>query len=186
MTDLLEFRTPGRAEVAARGPDLAAVAAEVYSAGPFEWSEEDSTRFADRLRVQQRQPGFVFVEAVTGDYVVGYAFGLPLRPTTDWWRHATTSLPPALTTERAGRTFALTELVVRAPWRRQRIGSTLHDMVLAGRGEERAVTAVLTTASAAQSASRSWGWRKVARRQEPLPGARTFDLLARDLPMSHI
>lgn len=180
MTDLLDFRTLRRSQVAARADEFVAVTAEVYGAAPFGWTDERAARFADRFAVHLRQPGFVLAEARSGDYVVGYAFGLPLRPSTDWWRQLTTALSPATTTEHPGRTFALADLAVRAPWRRQRIGSTLHDLVLAHRPEERATAAVLTFATAAQSAALSWGWRKIARRQEP--DEPVFDLLIRDLP----
>jgi GNAT superfamily N-acetyltransferase len=88
---------------------------------------------------------------------------MPLRPSTSWWRDLTTPLPPDLTDEHPGRTFALTDLLVRAPWRRQGIGRELHDRLLRGRPEERATVVVAPGAGAAQQAFRSWGWRKVAR-----------------------
>jgi len=39
---------------------------------------------AARFRVQRRQPGFALAEARHGDYLVGYAAGMPLRPSTSW------------------------------------------------------------------------------------------------------
>jgi hypothetical protein len=54
---------------------------------------------------------------------------------------------------------------VRAPWRRQGIGRELHDLILAGRPEERATLVVLPAAGAAQHAFRAWGWHRVARTQ---------------------
>ena len=98
--------------------------------------------FADRFLVQRRQPGFVLAEARHGGYLVGYAFGMPLRPSTSWWRHLTTPLPDEVTAEHPGRTFALVELVVRASWRRQGIGRALHDLILRDRPEERATLTV--------------------------------------------
>lgn len=183
MTDL-EFRLLDRAGAAPRADEFAAVAAEVYADPPYGWGEDDAARFADRFTVQVRQPGFVLAEARHGEYLVGYAAGLPLRPSTDWWRHLTTSVSAEITAERPGRTFALAELMVRAPWRRQGIGSALHDRILAGRREERATAAVLTAATAAQSAWYSWGWRKIARKQEPGPAAPVCDVLTRELPAS--
>jgi len=83
----------------------------------------DDAGFARRLGVWRRQPGFVLAEARHGGYLVGYACGLPLRPSTDWWRDLTAPLPGAITDEHPGRTFALTQLLVRGSWRRQGIAA---------------------------------------------------------------
>jgi GNAT superfamily N-acetyltransferase len=125
-----------------------------------------SDDYPARFRVQRRQPGFVLAEARHGGYLVGYASGMPLRPSTDWWRHLTTRLPADLTTEHPRRTFALLDLLVRASWRRQRIAETLHDMILDGRAEERATVQVPAAATAAQGAFQVWGWRKIGRTQD--------------------
>jgi GNAT superfamily N-acetyltransferase len=123
-----------------------------------------------RARVRRRQPGFALAEARHGGYLVGYASGMPLRPSTSWWRDLTAPLPPEVTAEHAGRTFALTELLVRASWRRQGIGRELHELLLAGRPEERATLTVPPGASAAQAAFRSWGWRRIARTRDDVQG----------------
>jgi GNAT superfamily N-acetyltransferase len=138
--------------------------------------------FARRLGVWRRQPGFVLAEARHGGYPVGYACGLPLRPSTDWWRDLTAPLPATDTAERPGRTFALTQLLVRAPWRRQGIAAELHDLILDGRGEERATVKIPPGAAAAQAALRNWGWTKVARGHGPGPAAPIVDVLTRPLP----
>lgn len=155
--------------------DLFALAEEVYG-------KDRDPEAVRRARVWGRQPGFTLVEARHGGYLVGYASGAPLRPSTSWWRGLTTPLPDDVTTERPGRTFALTELLVRASWRRQGIGRELHQLLLDGRGEERATLTVPPTATAAQAALRSWGWRKIARTKSDGPGGGTLDLLVIDLP----
>jgi len=136
----------------------------------------DDDAYPARFRVQRRQPGFVLAEARHGGYLVGYASGMPLRPSTDWWRRLTTPLPADLTAEHPHRTFALLDLLVRASWRRQRIAGTLHDMILDGRAEERATMKVPSAAAAAQSAFQEWGWRKLARTGSP-----AADLLVKPL-----
>jgi GNAT superfamily N-acetyltransferase len=141
---------------------------------------DDRAPFAARLPVQLRQPGFVLAEAWHGDYLVGYASGMPLRTASSWWRHLTTPLPDDVTTEHPGRTFALLEMAVRAAWRRQGIATTLHDMILAGRPEERATAIISPAAAPAQGAFTSWGWRKIARTREP--GSPVSDVLTTPLP----
>jgi ribosomal protein S18 acetylase RimI-like enzyme len=166
---------------AAHADELRALHAEVYAEPPYARAD-DGARFAERLGVHRRQPGFVLAEARNGGYLVGYAFGMPLRPSTSWWRQLTAPLPEEVTAEAPGRTFALVELAVRASWRRQGIGRDLHDLILAGRPEERATVTVRPAATAAQHAFRAWGWRKVARTREPGPGSPVADVLLIMLP----
>jgi GNAT superfamily N-acetyltransferase len=161
--------------------DLEALHAEVYDAEPLR-RDDDARAFARRFTVQCRQPGFVLARARHGEYLVGYAHGMPLRLATSWWRHLTTPLPEEMTTEHPGRTFAVTDLLVRAAWRRQGIGTALHDLVLAGRSEERATLTAVPDARPAQHALRSWGWRKVARTRDPGPDSALLDVLLITLP----
>ena len=159
-------------QAAAHEDELRALHAEVYA----------DSLFADRFRVQRRQPGFVLAEARHGGYLVGYASGMPLRPSTSWWRDLTAPLPEEITAERPGRTFALAELLVRASWRRQGIGRELHDLLLGDRAEERAAAVVPPGAGAAQRAFLSWGWRKVARARGDGQDALVLDVMLIGLP----
>jgi GNAT superfamily N-acetyltransferase len=163
-------------QAGARANELAALHAEVYSDPPY-LRDVDTAAFLDRFRVQRRQPGFALAVAEHGGYPVGYAAGMSLRPSTSWWRDLTAPLPEEVTAEHPGRTFALVELLVRAPWRRQGIGRTLHDLLLTGRPEERATAVLLPAAAAAQRAFQDWGWRKVARTRDPAAGSPAADVL---------
>lgn len=173
----ITYRVLDGAGAAAAAADLLALAAEAGGREP----DAETVR---RARVRRRQPGFTLVTAWHGQYLVGYASGLPLRPATSWWRGLTAPLPEEVTTEHPGRTFAVTELLVRASWRRQGIGRELHELLLAGRKEERATLTVGPAASAAQAACRAWGWRKLARTRGDDDGAPVLDLLVLDLPWS--
>jgi ribosomal protein S18 acetylase RimI-like enzyme len=177
----LTFQLLDGTQAAAHAEELQALHAEVYAAAPYR-RDDDPARFAGRFRVQRRQPGFVLAEARHGGYLVGYALGMPLRPSSSWWADLTTPLPAELTAERPGRTFAVADLLVRAPWRRQGIGRSLHDLILSDRPEERATLTVLPAATAAQSAFRNWGWRKIARTRNPHPGSPVSDVLLITLP----
>jgi ribosomal protein S18 acetylase RimI-like enzyme len=164
-------------QAAAHASELQVLRAEVCAD-----EDDDAAPFAGRFVVQRRQPGFVLAEARHGGYLVGYAFGMPLRPSTDWWRYLTTPLPGEVTAEHPGRTFALVELVVRASWRRQGIGRALHDLILRDRPEERAALTVPPAATPAQNAFRNWGWRKLARTRGEQPGSPVSDVLVTTLP----
>jgi GNAT superfamily N-acetyltransferase len=190
----ITLRLLGGAEAAGSGEDIAALRAEVCGAPPH----RDSTGqhgtgqhgtcqhgadggFGRRFGRQRRQPGFVLAEARHGGYLVGYAFGVPLRPATSWWRDLTAPLPEELTAEHPGRTFALAELTVRAAWRRQGIGRDLHDLILDGRAEDRATAAIPVAAAPAQGAYQRWGWRKAARKHPEPPADGLLDVLLLDL-----
>ena len=160
-------------QAAARADELRSLRQEVYGeAGD-----------AGQFRVRRRQPGFVLAEARHGRYLVGYAYGMPLRPSTSWWKDLTGALPAEVTAEHPGRTFALIELLVRAPWRRQGIGRSLHDRILGSRSEERATLTVSPAAVPAQRAFRAWGWSKIARTRDPGPGSPVLDVLVIALPV---
>jgi ribosomal protein S18 acetylase RimI-like enzyme len=178
----MSFELLDRTQAGQHADDLQALCAEVYADPPYGGADGG---FADRFRVQRRQPGFVLAEARRGGYLIGWACGMPLRPSTSWWRDLTTPLPADVTAEHPGRTFALTELMVRASWRRQGIGRTLHDLVLRGRPEERATLAVRPAAGPAQAAFRAWGWRKIARTRDPAAGSPLYDVLIMPLPLHH-
>jgi GNAT superfamily N-acetyltransferase len=174
----LTYRLLDGGRAASRAEEFHQLHAEVYADPPYGQDDEDYPR---RFAVQRRQPGFVLAEARNGGYLVGYAAGMPLRPSTSWWRELTTPLPDEVTAEHPGRTFAVVDLLVRASWRRQGIGRDLHDLILDGRPEERATLTVLPAAAAAQHALRAWGWRKVARAQAG-PDAPAADVLVTALP----
>jgi GNAT superfamily N-acetyltransferase len=168
-------------QAAAHAAEIEALQAEVYASLPG-GRADISAQAPGEFRAQVRQPGFVLAEARSGGYLIGCAAGMPLRPSTSWWRHLTAALPEDVTAERPGRTFALVELVVRAPWRRQGIGRYLHDVILHGRAEERATLVVPSAAAAAQTAFHEWGWHRIARTRGPDPGWPASDVLVIRLP----
>ena len=157
-------------QAAAREEELAALHADVGE-------PVDGGGLARRFGVWRRQPGFALAGAWNGGYLVGYACGMPLRPSTSWWKELTTPLPADVMAEHPGRTFALTALAVRAPWRRQGIGWSLYDLVMSERAEERATLTVAPRNTAAQHAFRSWGWQKIARTRGQDPDTPVLDVL---------
>jgi ribosomal protein S18 acetylase RimI-like enzyme len=172
----ISFERLDYGQAAAHMAELQSLHDEVYVDAPPVGDD-----FPSRLRVHIRQPGFVLEVARSGGYLIGYAAGMPLRPSTSWWRQVTTTLPEQVTAEYPGRTFALVELLVRGSWRRQGIGRSLHDLILTGRPEERATVVVPPTAAAAQAAFQNWGWHKIARARNRA-GLPASDVLLTALP----
>jgi hypothetical protein len=95
-------------QAASHAAELQELHSEVYASPPY-GRNDHAALFADRFRVQSRQPGFALAEARRGGYLVGYAAGMPLRPSTSWWRDLTTPVPDEVTAEHPGRTGARNE-----------------------------------------------------------------------------
>jgi hypothetical protein len=177
-------RLAGAEQAAARLGEFRALYSEVYADPPYEWGEEHASLFAERFLSQTRQEGFALAEARGPHDLVGIAFGLPVSivsGSSRWWQNLTAPLPAEITAEWPGRTFALVELLVRVPWRRQHVAKAMHDLLLHARPEERAILTALPAAVPAQEAYRTWGWRKIAQRHNPLPGSPLFDVLVREI-----
>ncbi|MFI5083045.1 MAG: GNAT family N-acetyltransferase, partial [Streptosporangiales bacterium] len=84
-------------QAAGRAEEFHELHAEVYADPPYRLTGDEE--YPHRFAVQRRQPGFVLAEARNGGYLVGYAAGMPLRPSTSWWRELTTPLPDEVTAE---------------------------------------------------------------------------------------
>ncbi|CAM3373995.1 GNAT family N-acetyltransferase [Kibdelosporangium persicum] len=181
--DDIEYVHLGPDEALAHLDALSDVYLSVYSETPYNWGDEQVELFRQRFAGQVKDPGFDLVAArvTESDQIVGFIFGVTLRPTTPWWHNLITEVPPDLVDERPGRTFAVVELVVLSSWRRRGIARHLHDLLLAGRTEERATLTVLPAAAPAQHAYRVWGWHKVAQKRNPLPGSPIFDVMIKQL-----
>jgi GNAT superfamily N-acetyltransferase len=112
---------------------------------------------------------------------VGYAYGAPLSPDTTWW----TSLHPHpgddFTRETGERTFALSELMVRTPWRKTGAAHRLHDALLAHRTEQRVTLLVHQQHPKVVTLYTSWGYHTIGATTPPFPGAP--DLYAMVLPL---
>ncbi|WP_329248915.1 GNAT family N-acetyltransferase [Actinoallomurus sp. NBC_01490] len=155
--------------------------AEIYAGEPYSWGPEYAELFQRRFDTHRQQAGFALVEARTTGTLIGLGYGISLSPAIPWWQNLITPIPPEVTDEPPGRTWALTELMIGERWRRLHLAEAVHDRLLGGRTEERATTTVLPAATAAQAAVLKWGWEKVGRKRNPLPGAPVFDVLVKTL-----
>lgn len=110
-----------------------------------------------------------------GSTPIVYGFALPAD--TRWWEGLQADVGEKFTTEHGHRTAAISEIMVRAPWRRRGIGRTLHDDFLAQRSERRATLLVDPDNDPAQAAYARWGWQKVGRLRPAWKGAPLFDVM---------
>lgn len=177
----IDFRLVSGDEASRHIDELIDLYREVYAEPPYEFGTEHAELFSERFARQCRATGFGLVEARSGDELVAVGLGVTIPPTTPWWQQLMTPVSDDITREHVGRTFALIELLVRKPWRRQHVAETIHDRLMQNRHEERATLTVLPAATAAQAAYAKWGWHKVAQTRNPLPGSPIFDMLVKKL-----
>lgn len=138
---------------------------EAFSQPPFNRSEAHHQVQATQLRRLLADPTFGLSTAYAGDELVGFLYGIRLRPKTVWWDDFLSPVPEEVTREWEARTFALIYLAVASPWRRQGIGRRLVSVLLASRPEERATVSAIPEAEATQAFYRTLGWRYVGRQK---------------------
>jgi ribosomal protein S18 acetylase RimI-like enzyme len=160
--------------------ELVAVYNDVYAETGNDFFGED--RYRRQISGHLGAPQWELVAAHETDQIAGYIYGFALPADTGWWRGLLTEVPRGFTTEDGGRTLAISELLVRAPWRRRGIAHALHDEFLAGRTESRATLLVEPENAPAQAAYAAWGWRKVAQLRPSWDGSPLYDVLVRELP----
>ncbi|MFJ6568000.1 GNAT family N-acetyltransferase [Streptomyces sp. NPDC091292] len=155
---------------------------EVYAEPPYREGPRDIADFTDRFHVQARRPGFRLVLARGDVDIIGFTFGFLLPADTSWWKNLQTPAPEDFTREDGRRTFAVIELAVREPWRRQGVATGLHTTLLKDIPAERVT---LTTrpepeAAPAQAAYAHWGYRKIGV-SHPWETAPYYDAMLLDL-----
>jgi ribosomal protein S18 acetylase RimI-like enzyme len=137
--------------------------AEVYAEPPYFEGPDDVDWFAKDWPRRVSQPGFRLVLARAAADPAGFAFGHQLKEGTAWWDGALEPLPTDVTEEHTGRTFAVIELAVRKPYRRQGLARALHSALLRDRREERATLLVRPEAQPARQMYTSLGYEPVGR-----------------------
>jgi GNAT superfamily N-acetyltransferase len=163
-------------------PLLLEVYSEVYAEAaktdPFATVE----RFAQGLDGWSSRPGWTCVVGYDGDQAVGYAYGAPLPKRAPWWGGLLTKVPANVVKETGHRTYALSELMVRIPWRKTGVARRLHDALLKDRPEERATLLVDQEHPKVHSLYESWGWQTLGDLRPRIPDAPLFHAMLLGLP----
>lgn len=159
--------------------DMLAAYAEVYTE-QFDDPFFSPPHYWRRLDSYAARAGFAFVTGRLDNELVGYTFGYTLPAGSGWWHGLRGNIDPALLIETGKRTFAVTDLLVRPPWRRRGYARELHDALLGNRSEVRATLLVLPDNTPAYTAYQSWGWYKLGELQ-PFDDAPILDAMMRDL-----
>lgn len=153
---------------------------EVYAEPPYLEGPREVADFIERYQQEITLPEFRLRVARRGKEVVGFAFGFCLPPDTTWWAGSFTELSADFTQETGRRTFAVIELAVRKPWRRQGIATRLHAALTAGLNVERITLTMRPEPEVepARTAYAAWGYRTIGQ-SRPWAEAPVYDLLVR-------
>jgi hypothetical protein len=169
----LDLKHYGHAEAASIRELLLDVHDEVYEGVDDPLAGRDEfARFVDSWSARE---GFACVVGYDQGEPVGYAYGGPLGAASTWWAKVTPALSGELTRETGTRTFALSELMVRARWRKTGAARRIHDALLAGRAEERVTLLVHKEHAKVRALYEEWGYRTVG---ETVPFEGAPDLCA--------
>lgn len=169
-------------DAAALRPLLLDIYTEIYADIPQDDRFSNVDRFAAGLDGWSSRPGWSCVVAYDEDgQAVGYAYGAPLGPDAPWWRGLQTPVPDSTIHETGTRTYALSELMVRAPWRGTGVSKALHDALLGARPEERATLLVDTDHPRVRELYESWGWTVLGDLRPRIEGAPLFHAMLKTL-----
>ncbi|WP_406298129.1 GNAT family N-acetyltransferase [Embleya sp. NBC_00888] len=125
-------------------PIVRALYAEVYAEAPYnETAESVAAWIAGPWARQRAMAGFAVVVARAREgQPAGMGYGVALPVGSRWWAGLPSPLPLDEAREDGKRTFVIMEFVVRSGFRRDGLGSALHDALVGPwRGERTALTA---------------------------------------------
>jgi hypothetical protein len=178
----LDLRHHGNADAATIRELLLDVHDEVYEGSDDPLAGREAfARFVDHWSANK---AFACVIAYDDQgQPAGYAYGAPLSSSTTWWSKVTPLLPEPFTTETGTRTFALSELMVRAPWSGTGTARRIHDSLVSSRGEERVTLLVHKEHGKVRALYESWGYETVG---ETVPFEGAPELCAMVLPLNQV
>ncbi|MFI0446838.1 GNAT family N-acetyltransferase [Actinomadura sp. 6N118] len=158
-----------------------AYADRIASGAPF-YSVE---AFMQRFDAYTSRDGLDLVIGYEHDEPIGQTWGWPLGPNSRSWEglEPDPDRPADFTAEDGRRTFALSEIMVRQAWTGRGYAHALHDELLRGRPEQRAMLLVNPTNERAQRAYSKWGWQQVGRLTPSWDNAPRFHVLMLNLPV---
>lgn len=182
MTTDIALRHYGREQAADLRPVLLEVYAEIYEEAARSDPFASIDRFAEGLDAWSNRAGWTCTVGYDHGQAVGYAYGAPLAADTRWWGGLLTDVPQSAIAETGTRTYALSELMVRAPWRKTGVSRHLHDTLLQERDEERATLLVDQRHPKVRTLYETWGWKTLGDLRPRQKHAPLFHAMLINLP----
>ena len=144
---------------------LARVYRAAYGDPSLPESELDADNFAEStLRRHARRAGFKLVVSVTDGIVSGYGYGFTGKRGQFWSDWLAGAVPAEIVDTWVGDHFELVDMVVDPAFRGNGVAGLLHDHLLDGLPQERALLATVPGGGAAPRLYEGRGWHVVAPR----------------------
>jgi ribosomal protein S18 acetylase RimI-like enzyme len=145
------------------------------------WPEASRDRLTEILPRHTSRDGFRFIGGFEDERLLGFVYGYSGGAGQWWHDRVAAALGVAGTAHWLGpKHFEFTELHVRSERRRQGIGGTLHDAVLAGLDAPTAVLSTQTDNEAALALYRRRGWKVIVPYLD-FGSGRPFLIMGKDL-----
>ena len=122
---MIEYRTLDPAEANARIGELQDVYLIVFSDPPYSEGPEMVDKFAEWIAEESRCLGFQMTVALSGEKIVGFAYGY-VYPAGKWWRGADRTISNDV---KSADKFAVMEWAVLPGERGRGIGTTAADLL---------------------------------------------------------
>ena len=175
----------GRKQVSRKIKDsLAQVYLAAYGDPGLPESRLDAENFAgSTISRHARRDGFKLVLATTGDEISGYGYGFTGKRGQFWSDWLAGAAPVDIVETWVGNHFELVDIVVDPAHRGQGIAGLLHDELVAGLPQDRALLATVPDNGAAARLYTGRGWQIIAPEIDGAKALYGLDLRARWLTL---
>ncbi len=165
---------------------LSSVYRAAFAGEPYHRQAEEVAEFARALPAHTQRPDFRCVGALSVDSgeIVGFAYGYRSLPGQWWYDHVAHRLGSELAADWLADAFQVAEVAVMPAFQGKGVGGTLHDLLLTGRTQGRAVLSTLDAETAATRLYRRRGWQELLKGFQ-FPGvSRSYQIMGLDLHSS--
>lgn len=179
----IEFHSGANALLALMG-EIGAVYREAFGQSPYFRVEADVAEFAESMAAHSARAGFRLVLARDDrdGTVVGFTYGYTLAPGHWWYEQVAPLLPPEGMSAILDDAFLLTQIAVTPRAQGQGLGSRLHDALLDGIPQPRALLSTRQDDSPARHLYARRGWLPLLS-DVSFPGANhPYLVMIRELP----
>lgn len=185
MTDPITYNRLTATEAKPRLEEFIDLYLDVYQhADPAFYNE---TRYRQQITNHMTAPKWEMITATAEpEQLVGYLYGFALGQKTRWWEGLQSELTAEQLTETGNRTVAISEILVAPQWRRQHVATTMHNVFIQDRKEQRATLLVKPDNIPAFTAYKKWGWKPIGKLQPDWPNAPIYQSLIVDLTTTHL
>ncbi|HEX2981868.1 MAG TPA: GNAT family N-acetyltransferase [Anaerolineaceae bacterium] len=147
--------------VSERQSQIVAVYRNAFEPEPYREDEADVQAFAEWLGRHSRRPGFRMLAAIEPSHgqISGFAYGYTSTAGQWWYDVVARALSPEARAEWMKDAFELVELAVDPPWQGKKLGSLLHDRLLASASHQTGLLSTLWTDTTALRLYQKRGWQ---------------------------